>query len=437
MGHLVWGGANCVELARTYGTPLYVVDEGIVRARCAEVRTDFLERWPGSAACYASKAFLTTCMAWIINQEGLGLDVVSGGELYTALRAGFSPSRIELHGNAKSEEELRLAFASGVGHIIADGIMELQLLDGLAEEIHRAPEVSERPRVLLRVAPGVEPHTHTYLVTGQVGSKFGLPLETDSDEDGLLSEAVRFAMASRTFDLTGFHFHIGSQIFENATYIEAVKRIVACMGRMREKFGFETRELNFGGGFGVPAAPDEPHLPLRHFTDAMMETLKAECAARKLPCPSVTIEPGRWIISDAGITLYSVETIKRLKDVTYVGVDGGMADNPRPSLYGAQYVCKLANKIGLPPEEKVVVAGRCCETGDILVESAELPRVERGDVLAVFSTGAYNFSMASGYNRLLRPAVVLVRDGMSDLIVARQTWEDLLAGDCIPQRLLY
>jgi diaminopimelate decarboxylase len=425
-----------VELARTLETPLYVLDEGIIRERCAEIRSDFMSRWAGTWACYASKAFLTTSMAWIMDQEGLGLDVVSGGELYTALRAGFPPYRTNLHGNVKSERELHLALTSGVGHIIVDSLMELELLDGLAGEARRPSDRRGRPRILLRVAPGVDPHTHSYLVTGQAGSKFGLPLEGGPDGTSLLTEAVRFAMSSKSIALAGFHFHIGSQIFENGAFVEAVRRVAACMERLNKELGFKTRTLNVGGGFGVPASPDEPHLPLRLFTDAMMSVLTEECEARGLTRPYVTIEPGRWLVSRAGITLYTVETIKRLSDVTYVGVDGGMADNPRPALYQAQYHAVLANKIGEPPAEKVVIAGRCCETGDILVESAELPTVERGDILAIFNTGAYNFSMASGYNRLLRPAVALAHNGWADLIVTRQTYEDLLIGDVIPERLL-
>jgi diaminopimelate decarboxylase len=425
---------DCVELAHIWETPLYVLDEGIIRSRCAEIRSDFLGRWAKTWACYASKAFLTTGMACIVDQEGLGLDVVSGGELYTAIRAGFPPYRIKMHGSAKSERELRLALASGVGSIIVDGLMELELLDALAGEVRRPPDRRERPRIVLRVAPGVDPHTHSFLITGQTGGKFGLPLE--DGEGSLLSEAVRFALSSKSITLGGFHFHVGSQIFENHAHVEAVRRMVVCMERMQKTFGFKTRELNFGGGFGVPASPDKPHVPLRFFTDAMMGVLTEECEARNLERPYVTIEPGRWLVSDAGITLYTVETVKRLDGVTYVGVDGGMADNPRPSLYGAEYCAIVANRPDDPPAGKVVIAGRCCETGDILIRDVELPAVTRGDILAVFNTGAYNFSMASNYNRLPRPAVVLVRDGWADLLVARQTWDDMLSGDSIPERLL-
>jgi diaminopimelate decarboxylase len=423
------------------------VDESLIRARCAEIRSDFLEKWPRTAACYASKAFLTRTMARVICQEGLGLDVVSSGELYTALSANFPPSRMELHGSAKSEQELRGAISAGAGRVIVDGIMELELLDALAAEERKKIGTGEidtekidrgKVDILIRVAPGVTPRTHSHIVTGHRGSKFGLPME-----GGLLESAVKFALASPNLALKGFHFHIGSQIFENSSHVEAVKRVAALLENLKVHLGFEAEELNLGGGFGVGKLPDvpgknaprEPHVPLRLFTDAMMESLTEECERRGLRLPSVVIEPGRWIVAEAGITLYAVETIKRLPSVTYVGVDGGMPDNPRPSLYQAAYEGAVANKIDAPAVEKVTVAGKCCETGDILIESISLPSVERGDIIAVFNTGAYNFSMASNYNRLLRPAVVLVKDGRADVIVARQTHDDLLRGDNVPERM--
>lgn len=424
MSHLFWGGVDCVELARTYGTPLYVLDESMIRARCAEIRKDFLDRWPATFACYASKAFLTLGMAELVRQEGLGLDVVSGGELYLALKAGFPPERLELHGNAKSKSELKAALAHGVGRIMVDGQMELEVLAELAQA------EGLRPSVLLRVSPGVNPNTHAHITTGHRGSKFGLPLEGD-----YLREAVQFAMKCPFLSLKGFHFHIGSQIFDNAAHVESVRRVVLLAEELKQLFGFKTEELNFGGGFGARISPEEEHVPLRSFTDAMMQTLTEECASKKLDRPAVTIEPGRWLVSEAGITLYTVETIKRLPEVVYVGVDGGMPDNPRPALYQAEYKAVLANKYDSLADERVAVAGKCCETGDVLVESVMLPSAERGDILAVFNTGAYNFSMASNYNRLPRPAMVWVNQGKSELGVARQNYDDLLLGDRIPGSL--
>ena len=432
MQHLMWSNVDCVELARMYGTPLYVMDEVVIRARCAEIRETFLEKWPNTSACYASKAFLTTAMARIIEQEGLSLDIASGGELYTALAAKFPASRIEMHGSAKSEDELRAALSYGVGRIMVDGQMELELLAQLAAK------TGKRPEILIRVTPGVKPDTHSHIVTGHKGSKFGLPIDGD-----ILENAVSFALNSSSLVLRGFHFHVGSQIFKNDTHVESVKRVVELMERLKNKLGFETTELNFGGGFGVGRIPEnapshmqrEPHLPLALFTDPMMEALTEACRARGLKRPAVCIEPGRWVVAEAGITLYRVDTIKRLPDMTFVGVDGGMPDNPRPSLYQAVYEAVIANKASLPVTEKVTIAGKCCETGDILIESIALPDVERGDVIAVFNTGAYNFSMASNYNRLARPAVVLVNDGRADVIVARQSPDDLLLGDRIPDHM--
>ncbi|MDR1379128.1 MAG: diaminopimelate decarboxylase [Synergistaceae bacterium] len=434
MSRLLWGGADCVELAREFGTPLYVMDESLIRTRCVEIRETFLNKWPNTAACYASKAFLTKAMARIVEQEGLGLDVVSEGELRVALAANFPSSRVEMHGNAKSEKELRGALIAGVGRIVVDGIMELELLSELAAE------TGQCPGILLRVAPGVTPHTHSHIVTGQEGSKFGFPIDGE-----LLRDALCFAVASPSLSFKGFHFHVGSQIFENTSHLEAVERVVTLAEKLKIDKGIEVEELNFGGGFGIGTLPDlgdggsglggTSHVPLRLFTDAMMETLVRECQVRCLKRPFITIEPGRWVVGESGITLYSVETVKRLPSVIYVAVDGGMADNPRPSLYQAKYRGALANKFGDPAVGEVAVVGKCCETGDVLIESIALPSVERGDVLAVFNTGAYNFSMASNYNRLPRPAVVLVKDGDAEVIIERQTHDDLLRGDYMPRRV--
>ena len=427
MSHLFWGGADCVDLAARFGTPLYVLDESVIRARCAEVRNEFLNRWPRTSASYASKAFLTRAMARIVEDKGLGLDVVSLGELHTALAADFPASRIEMHGNAKSEAELSAALDFGVGRIIVDGLMELEVLAELAARRGR------RAEILLRVAPGVQPKTHAHITTGQEGSKFGLPLDGE-----LLPRAVRMATDRESLSLRGLHFHIGSQIFSPEAHVQSVVRVAAAMRRLREELDFRVRELNLGGGFGARSHPSEPHVPLSLFTDAMMEALTRECAAAGLERPDVALEPGRWIVSEAGITLYRVETVKELPGVTYIGVDGGMADNPRPALYQAIYEASVADRSDAAPVRggpRVSVVGRCCETGDVLIEDAGLPPVGRGDVLALFSTGAYTFSMASGYNRLCRPAVVLVKGGEAEVIVERQTLDDLLWGDRIPDRL--
>ena len=427
MSHLLWGGADCVELARRFGTPLYVFDEGVIRSRCAEVRRDFLSRWPDTAAFYSGKAFLTRAMARIIEQEGLGLDAVSLGELRTALSSGFPAHRIEMNGNVKTGEELRAALEAGVGRIIVDSLTELEVLSGVAGRMGR------RAAILLRVAPGVDPHTHAHIATGQTDSKFGLPVEGD-----LLPRAVRLAMDSPDLDLRGLHFHVGSQLSDPQDHVESVVRVVGAMARLRDETGFEAAELNMGGGYGAVPHPSRPHLPLRTFTDPMMEALVQGCAAHGLRRPAAAIESGRWIVSESGVTLYRVEVVKKLPGLTYVAVDGGMADNPRVILYQAVYEAALADRPDAPPVEggpRVSVVGRCCESGDVLIEDARLPEVRRGDILALFNTGAYTFSMASSYNRLGRPAAVLAGEGRAELIVERQTPDGLLCGDLVPERL--
>ncbi|MBQ9566237.1 MAG: diaminopimelate decarboxylase [Synergistaceae bacterium] len=425
MAHLFWGGVDCVELARRFGTPLYVFDETVIRARCAEVKRDFLSRWPDTGAYYASKAFQTRAMVRIVDQEGLGLDVVSLGELTTALRADFPPERIELHGNAKSEEELNAALDVGVGRIIVDSLMELEVLADIAERKDKTASI------LLRVTPGVDAHTHAYIATGQTGSKFGLPLEGN-----LLPRAVRFAVENKHIDLRGLHFHVGSQLFDPGDHVQSIVRVVEAAARLRDELGFEPCELNLGGGFGAKPTPKEPHVPVALFTDAMMETLTRECEARHLRRPFASTEAGRWFVSEAGITLYRVETIKELPGITYVAVDGGMADNPRVPLYGAIYDAVAVENVDAPISDwggaQVSVVGKCCESGDVLIEDAKLPRLERGDLIALYNTGAYTFSMASNYNRLGRPAVVLAGNGDAKLIVERQTPDDLLLGDRLP-----
>ena len=428
MSHLFWGGADCVKLAERFGTPLYVLDEAVIQERCSEVRRDFLSRWKNTTACYAGKAFLTRAMVRLMDREGRGLDVVSLGELHTALSAGFPPERIELHGNAKSVTELTRALEVGVGRIIVDSPMELEVLGALAEGLGR------RARILLRVAPGISAHTHAYITTGQTGSKFGIPVEGN-----MLTEVVKSALSRKGLELMGLHFHVGSQIFEPDVHRESVVRVVEAASRLKKETGFEMREINFGGGYGARVNPSEPHVPLALFTDAMMGALEERCAALGLECPSAAIETGRWIVSEAGITLYRVETVKELPGVTYVAVDGGMADNPRHPLYNALYDAVSAERphASATPREgtHVSLVGKCCESGDVLIEDSHLPAVRRGEILAVYNTGAYTFSMAGNYNRLCRPAVVLVHEGMAELMVKRQTPDDLLSGDLIPNHL--
>ncbi len=417
MARYVFDGCDTVDLARKYGTPLYVVSEGRILARLAQIRDQFLDRHPGTSALYASKALQTLDLCRIMAREGFGLDVVSGGELFAAHRAGFPMERIHFHGNSKTAGELRQAVELGVGRIVVDNATELEILDRIARER------GVRMPVLFRITPGVDSHTHRYISTGALDSKFGIPLDP-SVRDPFL----RAALGMAGVDPRGFHFHIGSQLLSNESHRKALRVATDLMRDARDLFGFETRELNLGGGFGIRYTREDDPPPLAHFTDTLMADLAEQCREHALPLPRVVIEPGRWIVGEAGITLYTIGSRKAIPGVrTYVGVDGGMPDNPRPALYGARYEATVADRHDAPRDETVTVAGKCCETGDILIRDIPLQSPRPGDTLAVFATGAYNHSMASTYNRVPRPALVMVRDGTDRLSVRRETYEDLVS----------
>lgn len=419
-----FGGWDVEELAEMFGTPLYVYSEEAVRSRCKEARETFMRRPHGALAVYAGKAFLPMAMCRIVASEGLGLDVVSGGELHTAVLADFPMEKVFFHGNSKTGEEISYAIRAGVGRIVADGPSELERIEKAAGKAGR------RVNVLLRITPEVDAHTHKYIMTGQAGSKFGFPIS-----EGILAETVEKCMKSEYLSLKGFHFHIGSQIFENESHVMSVGILIKIMASLAREKGFVTEELNMGGGFGVEFDPKKKSPSLASFTDSMLEALEAGCRSEGIPVPGAFIEPGRWIVSEAGITLYTVQEIKTTGGITYAAVDGGMTDNPRPALYGARYYAVVPGKADLAATETVTVAGKCCESGDILIEGLKTPPLERGDLIAVLNTGAYTFSMASNYNRIPRPAAVLVSPGRADIIAERQTWDDLVRWDRIPDHL--
>lgn len=424
-GHLEIGGCDAVELAETFGTPLYVLDEATIRRKARAYRETLDRLYPNHLVLYAGKAFLTTAMCRLVDEEGLGLDVVSGGELYTALLAEFPPERIYFHGNNKSEEELNLALEAGVGRIVVDNFYELELLNVLAGR-H-----GKKANILLRLTPGVEAHTHEYIQTGQVDSKFGFGLTNDQ-----AFQAVRLAQGLKNVRLLGFHSHIGSQVFEVAPYRLAAEVLLNFVARVKKELGLVTKELDLGGGLGIRYLPQDDPPAVEEFLRELVEFLLEKVRQLNLEAPRLLLEPGRSIVGDAGVTLYRVGSIKEIPGIrTYVAVDGGMADNPRVALYGAKYEAKVANRASDPAEVVVSIAGRFCESGDMLLWDAHLPRIRSGDILAFFSTGAYHYSMASNYNRYGRPAVVLVHNGQADLIVRRETWEDLVARDIIPERL--
>lgn len=419
-GHLTVGGADTVELAETYGTPLYVFDENDIRENCRAFKGAFDEYYGGNAKVhFASKAFSCKEMYRIVESEGLYTDVVSGGELYTALAAGFPAEKIGFHGNNKTPDELAFALDSGVGRIIVDNVYELNTLDALAGQ------KGKNQKILLRIKPGIDCHTHQYIQTGQIDSKFGFALE-----NGEALEAARLASRMQNVTLVGIHCHIGSQIFETQPFVDAADIMIALAKDIENRTGVTLSEINFGGGYGIRYTENDTPVSKNESIRLLCEAVKKVCAERDFPLPSLSIEPGRSIVGASTLTLYKVGVVKTIKDVrTYVSVDGGMADNPRYALYGAEYEAVIANKADSPRDFTATIAGKCCESGDLIQEHTKIQTPEVGDTLAVLATGAYNYSMASNYNRIPRPAAVMVRDGNARVIIRRETYEDIIKND--------
>lgn len=419
-GHLTIGGADTVNLAKAFGTPLYVMDENQVRKHCKSFK-DSIDRFYGGngLVCYASKAFSCKEMYRIVASEGLGVDVVSGGELYTAMEAGTDPKKICFHGNNKTVEELKMALSYGVGRIVADNIYEMQTLDALCAEYGKKADI------LLRIKPGVDAHTHDFIRTGQIDSKFGFALET-----GEAFEAVKFALECENLNFAGVHCHIGSQILDTQGFEAAAEVMLNFIKKIRDELGTEVRDLNLGGGFGIQYTEKDDPLPYEAFMEAVSVIVHDFCEKNNMALPFIIIEPGRSIAAPAGITLYTVGGKKVIPDIrTYVSVDGGMCDNPRYIMYQADYDAVIANKANEPKNTVVTIAGKCCESGDLIGEHMPLQECEPGDILAVCATGAYNYSMSSNYNRLMKPAVVFVKDGEARLAVRRETLEDIVRND--------
>jgi diaminopimelate decarboxylase len=421
-GHLVLGGCDAVELAREFGTPLYVLDEETLRARCREFQAEFRQRYADTVVAYAAKAYLGRAMAAIVAQEGMSLDVVSGGELAIAATVAFPPERIYFHGNNKLESELREALDYGVGRIVVDNFHEMQLLNGVAQG------AGWRQPVLLRLSPGVDPHTHAHTTTGTLDSKFGIPLPT-----GQAEAAVRQALEMPGLELVGLHVHLGSPVFELAPYREAVDVTLRFAAEMVEKHGLSLREFSPGGGFAAQYVEDEPPPTVAEYAETVVGAFREGCRRYGLTLPRLIVEPGRSVITRAVVALYTVGSSKEVPGLRrFVSVDGGMADNIRPPLYGSRYSALVANKPLDSRRETVTIAGRYCESGDLLMRDAELPPLEAGDLLAMAAAGAYALPMASNYNAALRPAVVLVAGGEAKLIRRRETYEDLTRADVWP-----
>ncbi|AIQ64696.1 Diaminopimelate decarboxylase [compost metagenome] len=425
-GHLEIGGCDVTELKAEYGTPLYIMDEQLVRRRCREYMDAFAASGLGFQVAYASKAFSVMAMCRIADEEGLSLDVVSDGELYTALQAGFPAERIHFHGNNKTPDEIEMALDARIGCFVVDNFTELELLQAIAAG--RGVTVN----VLLRVTPGVEAHAHhAYAATGQTDSKFGFDIG-----NGSAFEAVQLASAKENLTLLGVHSHIGSQIFETEGFEMAVERVADFARRVKNELNISFKVVNLGGGFGIRYVEGDTPLQVSEYVAAITNAVKKYFAGIGESLPEIWVEPGRSIVGDAGTTLYTVGTSKNIPGVRkYVAVDGGMTDNPRPALYESKYEALLANRANEPVSETVSIAGKCCESGDMLIFDVELPAAESGDLLAVACTGAYNYSMASNYNRIRRPAVVFVQNGQSDLVVKRESHGDIVANDLVPARM--
>ncbi|EXX88246.1 diaminopimelate decarboxylase [Paenibacillus darwinianus] len=424
-GHLEIGGCDVRDLAAEFGTPLYIVDEALVRQRAREYVDAFRASGLKFQVAYASKAFSVMAMCAIAEQENLSLDVVSDGELYTALKAGFPAQRIHFHGNNKTPEEINMALDANIGCFVVDNFIELDLLNALAGE------KGKKVNVLLRITPGVEAHTHEFISTGQTDSKFGFDLG-----NGAAYEGIKQAAELANLNVLGVHSHIGSQIFEVEGFRMAVDRVAAFAVQIRDELGLTFQVINLGGGFGIRYTEADAPLPVSTYVKAITDAIISHFTEAKFPLPEIWVEPGRSMVGDAGTTLYTVGTSKDIPGVRkYVAVDGGMTDNPRPALYDSKYEAVLANRANDPKEETVSIAGKCCESGDMLIWDLELPKVQTGDLLAVFCTGAYNYAMASNYNRIRRPAVVFVKDGEASLAVKRESLDDIVVNDVIPARL--
>lgn len=421
--NLTIGGCDTVELVEKYGSPLYVIDEATLRAICNDFKNAF-KSYPHTRMMYASKALCTSAITRILDSEGFGFDTVSIGEIYTVLNSGVSLSKVLFNGNNKTEEELDFAIKNGIGRISVDNFLEVKLISKIAGKYNKHVDV------LLRITPGIECHTHEYIQTGQLDSKFGFDL---SQLDDVIKDITQ---NHNNITIRGLHAHIGSQIFEPQCFHDEIDVLIQEISRVEAKFGIKFDEINIGGGLGVKYTEKDMPPSVNEIADVIIASLDKHIEKYNIEPPTLYIEPGRSIISTSGVTLYTIGSMKQVPNMTkYVTVDGGMSDNPRPSMYQAEYCADVANKMNEKQKEVVTIAGRFCESGDILIKDINLPVMETGDILCVYNTGAYNYSMASNYNRVEKPAMVLVNNAQSDIIIKRETLEDIVAHDVIPNRL--
>ena len=420
---LTVGGCNMTDLANQYQTPLYVIDEDTLRAVCNDYKKAF-EKYPHTRMMYASKALCTPAISKILDSEGFGFDTVSMGEIFTVLKAGISLDKVLFNGNNKTEEELDFAIKNGIGRISVDNFAEVDLISKVGGRYNKVIDV------LLRITPGIECHTHEYIQTGQLDSKFGFDL---SQVDDVIT---KITTEHQNIRIRGLHAHIGSQIFEPQCYHDEIDVLIQEISRIEEKFGIKLDEINIGGGLGVKYTGSDCPPSINEVADVIIGSLEKHIKKYNTEPPTLFIEPGRSVICTSGVTLYTVGSMKQVPNMTkYVTVDGGMADNPRPSMYQAEYVAEIANDTTGRKDEKVTIAGRFCESGDILIKDITLPELVTGDTLCVYNTGAYNYSMASNYNCVEKPAMVLVKDGKSDIIIYRESLDDLVSHAVVPDRL--
>lgn len=422
--NLYIGGCDTVDLAKKYGTPLYVLDEETIRSICRDYKKSFSE-YENVKMMYASKALCNSAVSKIIASEGFGFDAVSGGEIYTIYKAGIDMSKVLFNGNNKTPEEIELAVKLGVGRFSIDNFHEVELISEISKKYNKKIDA------LLRITPGIDCHTHKYIQTGQLDSKFGFDL---TQIDSIIEHILNI---DKTINIKGLHAHIGSQIFEPQCFYDEVQVLVKEMARIDNKFGIKLDEINIGGGLGVKYVDSDTPPSTDEIANLIIKSLNESIKKYGIDKPTLYLEPGRSIISTAGVTLYTVGSSKQVPNATrYVSIDGGMADNPRPSMYEAEYYAEVANDTTGRKTEQVTISGKFCESGDLLINNINLPELTAGDTLCVFNTGAYNYSMASNYNRALKPAMVLVNNSQSDMIVYRETFDDLISHDSIPDRLV-
>lgn len=415
-GHITFAGVDTVDIAKEYKTPLYIMDEDKIREKCG-IYVNAFKKYFGENALplYASKAASFKRMYEIVTEEGMGIDVVSSGEIFTALKAGVDLKNAYFHSNNKTDEDIAYAIDNGIGYFVVDNAEELNAIEAYAASKNIVQNV------LLRLTPGIDPHTYEAVSTGKVDSKFGTAIET-----GQACEIVEYALKLKNVKLCGFHCHIGSQVFDSDTFFAASEIMIDFIADMKYKFGFSAQQLNLGGGYGVRYTENDPVINIDENIKNVSEHIKKKCAEKNVDMPKILMEPGRSIAADAGMTLYTVGTVKKITGYkNYVSIDGGMTDNPRYALYKSKYTLFLANRANETKDFECAVVGRCCESGDIIQENVLMPEPNRGDVIAVATTGAYNYAMSSNYNKIPRPAIVMIKDGKTYTAVKAQTFEDL------------